>query len=164
MKKATIFLFAVAIFLVSPQTSFACSCGPSTVAEALKRANAVFIGRVIAIESDGVKFKVVKYWKGADASIIKVYVRHLGSSCDPGIRKGRRFIVYAYPGGHRIPLLASYCGRTRVLEQADEDVRELNESALQLHAKPNELRISVARGERRREQHARKPPHNSVLD
>jgi len=141
MKKAILFLFALTGVLASYQASFACSCGFPTVGDALKRADAVFTGKVIRIESDGVKFKIEKSWKGVDATIIKVYVRGLGSSCDPGIRKGRRFIVYAYPGGRRIPLLASYCGRTRALEQADEDVRALNESA---SLTPREAQQSLA--------------------
>jgi hypothetical protein len=58
MKKATIFLFTLAVLLASSQASFACVCGVYTVADAFKRANAVFAGKVIAIESDGVKFKM----------------------------------------------------------------------------------------------------------
>jgi hypothetical protein len=124
--KAVLLLTAGSVFLSASNTSYACKCKFPTVAEAFTKADAVFSGRVVAIETEGVRFKVKRIWKGVKSPEIKVYVKLLGTSCDPGIRKGREFIVYAYSGTERLPLMASYCGRTQPLKFAADDVKELN--------------------------------------
>jgi hypothetical protein len=131
----TSFLFAIA--LVSSHTTFACSCCMPTVREAFNKSKLVFVGTVVAIESDGVKFKVNQSWKGVSSTVVKVFVRHLGTSCDPGVAKGRSLLVYAYPGGSRLPLLAAYCGRTRVLTERDDETKELDALRSSAGATPN---------------------------
>ena len=125
------------MLLVSSTTTFACSCGMPTVKQAFDKSRTVFAGTVVSIESDGVVFKVNQLWKGAASPKVKVFVRELGTSCDPGVAKGRTLLVYAYPGGSRLALLAAYCRRTRVLTEPDDETKELDTMRSSAHATPN---------------------------
>ena len=137
MRKLALIVFTVGLLLATSKAASACSCKMPTVAQALRGARAVFLGEVVAIEFGGVIFKVKKSWKDADAPEVKVYVKGVGTSCDPGVEKGATMLVYAY-GGTKGPPVASYCARTRALRQTDEEIKELDDSAVWQHrAKPN---------------------------
>ena len=115
-----------AVLFVSSRTAVACRCGMPTVEWAYNNSRIVFSGTVVAIESDGVIFTVDQLWKGEAPARIKVYVRNLVTSCDPGVAVGRTMLVYAYPGDSRVPLEAAYCRRTRVLTKRDPETSELD--------------------------------------
>ena len=115
-----------AVLFVSSRTAVACRCGMPTVEWAYNNSRIVFSGTVVAIESDGVTFSVNQFWKGATSGQVKVYVRDLRTSCDPGVAVGRTLLVYAYPGDSRLPLVAAYCRRTRVLTRRDHETKELD--------------------------------------
>ncbi len=126
MKTHLLMLFVIGVILISSHTACACSCGLPSVKEAFTKSKAVFSGTVLAIESDGVRFKVNQSWKGSTATEIKVHVRMLGTSCDPGVHLGRTLLVYGYPGSPRVPLVAGYCSRTRALAEPDDETKELD--------------------------------------
>jgi hypothetical protein len=115
-----------AVLFVSARTTMACRCAMPTVKGAFNNSKIVFSGTVVAVESDGVIFTVDQLWKGAASERIKVYVRDLRTSCDPGVEVGRTLLVYAYPGDSRLPLVAQYCRRTRVLTKRDNETDELD--------------------------------------
>jgi len=125
-----------AVLFVSSRTAVACRCaGMPTVKWAFNNSSIVFSGTVVAIESDGVIFTVDQLWKGAASERIKVYVRDLVTSCDPGVAVGRTLLVYAYPGDSRIPLVAAYCRRTRVLTKRDDETKELDRLRSSAHVR-----------------------------
>jgi hypothetical protein len=126
MKTPLLMLFLFGVMLISSHTTRACSCGMPSVKEAFTKSKVVFSGTVVAIEADGVTFKVTHWWKGSATAEIKVYVRMLGTSCDPSVGVGRTLLVYGYPGGTRLPLLAGYCSRTRRLIGSDDETKELD--------------------------------------
>jgi hypothetical protein len=126
MKTLLLTSFGIGVILISSHTAGACSCGLPSVKEAFTKSESLFSGTVLSIESDGVKFKVKQSWKGSAATEIKVYVRLLGTSCDPGVHLGRTLLVYAYPGSSRFPLVAGYCSRTRAFGAADNETKELD--------------------------------------
>jgi len=127
MKQAIYISVLFAVLFVSSRTAVACRCaGMPTVKWAFNNASMVFSGTVVAIESDGVVFTVDQRWKGETPARIKVYVRNLVTSCDPGVAVGRTLLVYAYPGDSRFPLVAAYCRRTRVLTKPDQETKELD--------------------------------------
>ena len=117
-----------------------------TVKWAFNNSSIVFSGTVVAIESDGVTFSVNQLWKGAASGRIKVFVRDLRTSCDPGVEVGRTLLVYAFPGGSQLPLVAAYCRRTRVLTKRDEETDELD----RLHASAYARRTTTRWTERER--------------
>jgi hypothetical protein len=117
---------AIILLLIVAERSVACTCKLLTVDEAFAKAEVVFSGRIVAIENDGVRFKVKKAWKGVGSSEVKVFVKGIGTSCDPGIRKGRDLLVYAYAGSKRLPLMANCCSRILPLKVGAEDVIQLN--------------------------------------
>src|SRR6185436_8030140 len=136
MKNVIYISVLFAILLVSSRTAVACRCaGMPTVKGAFNNSRTVFSGTVVAIESDGVTFSVNEFWKGARSGQVKVYVRDLRTSCDPGVEVGRTLLVYAYPGDSRLPLIAAYCRRTRVLTKRDDETEELDRLRSSAHVR-----------------------------
>jgi len=136
MKNVIYISVLFAVLLVSSRTAVACRCaGMPTVKVAFNNSSIVFSGTVVAIESDGVIFTVDQLWKGEAPARIKVYVRNLVTSCDPGVHVGRTLLVYAYPGDSRLPLVAAYCRRTRVLTKRDEETEELDRLRSSAHVR-----------------------------
>lgn len=127
MKNVIYISVLIAVLSVSSRTAVACRCaGIPTVKSAFDISRIVFSGTVVAIEPDGVTFSVNQTWKGASSGQIKVYVRDLKTTCDPGVAVGRTLLVYAYPGDSRLPLAAASCRRTRVLTKHDDETKELD--------------------------------------
>jgi hypothetical protein len=126
MKSVIYISVLFAVLFVSSRTAVACRCGMPTVKWAFNNSRIVFSGTVVAIKSDGVTFSVNQLWKGATSGQVKVYVRDLVTSCDPGVAVGRALLVYAYPGDSRFPLVAASCRRTRVLTKRDHETKELD--------------------------------------
>ena len=145
MKKLILVLVSFLAMLICSTSAFGCSCAMPTAAEAFKKSKAVFTGTVVAIESDGVTFRVNRSWKDSATTEIKVYVQHLGTSCDPGVAVGKTLLVYALASGTRLPLLARYCFRTHVLEVDDSDAKELDKLA-----SSNQARKPTVAGHERR--------------
>ena len=119
----------LAYFLVGPisKVAYAYKCKPTgTPLEELKEAAAVFVGKVKKVKEDGpariTEFEVERYWKGPSTKNITVRSgKHLY-----GYRftAGQKYLVYAYG---KDELETSRCSRTRNLEGAAADLKELRE-------------------------------------
>jgi hypothetical protein len=98
----------------------------------LESATAVFSGKVSKIEDVGehelaVTVEVASAWKGVAKEVIVVHTAKDGATCGYHFEKGKAYLIYA-SGKEREKetiLSASLCSRTRLLADADEDVKEL---------------------------------------
>ena len=100
---------------------------------ALKRASAVFIGEVEAVEADGggiAQFRPLVVWKGVDmgrASFTVFSARFEG--CIFQFQKGETYLVYAYDGpthfGIDFPHVTNSCTRTKLGTPESEEVTQL---------------------------------------
>ncbi len=126
--------------LVHSQPSYAHYCEESgTPSEELEGADAVFLGRAVAVsyvekvhgdqtyvESVITRFKVTTVWKGPMSETIYI---NSGGSYGIGFAEGEEYIVYAYNFGRRDGLSTGLCSRTTRLSRAIEDLAELGEGA-----------------------------------
>ena len=140
---------------VAATPALACSCAPFTTAKAaLKKADAVFVGKVvdisvldiyskIKINDSGktktmilnaryykVKFAVSQSWKGAPRRTASVLTNYSGSAaCGYSFAKAKTYIVYAHaslrPGSKYKDLYTSICERTANVLDAKKDLIEL---------------------------------------
>ncbi|MBI2499106.1 hypothetical protein HYV88_02590 [Candidatus Woesearchaeota archaeon] len=134
----------------------ACSCiAPGTPLEELDRSDAVFSGKVLSIEDTGgynevksrdVVFELYTSWKSSFKlyDTVKVRTARDSAACGYGFQKGEEYLVYAYKYSDSGNMLsANICSRTKLLSQADEDIKELNgEENEQLIKIPSEFSLS----------------------
>ena len=120
------------LFLFSfPSTAFACSCVNQGPAYAFNEAQVVFIGRMLGgtqklsstdrngkqftIEAGKVRFAVEEVFKGGNAEELTIDIEsNEGTSCGPyGLKRGERYIVYAYGSESDKKILSTgVCTRT----------------------------------------------------
>lgn len=128
------FLILAAAFAVAEMPGFACSCAPpESPSDELKRATAVFSGRVVEVkEHKGtsspsrmieVVFKTAKAWKGSDRVTISVFTPSSSAACGYRFTVGVDYLVYAYNGEEA--LTTGLCSRTKRLDKAHADLDEL---------------------------------------
>lgn len=133
--KTIISLICVASLIIFyPLVTYSCSCvNIGTPRQELKKAKAVFVGEVVEIYSGSgdeeypaiVKLKVESYWRGIkNTDTIKVLSDMGVHSCGIVPLKGK-YVVYAYKKGKN--LVTHGCTRTKKIEDAAEDLRELGE-------------------------------------
>jgi hypothetical protein len=133
MKRLTIAVTLLLAFFFAPTRGYSCECdftgngGPSSIKH---RARAVFIGEVLEVREATkeereeysnfyiVRMRVQRYWKGIKSGEVNVETDLTG--CGPNIKVGKKYLVYGM--GKR---LNTSCRRTRVLEDAEEDLRAL---------------------------------------
>jgi hypothetical protein len=138
-------VFTLLLALVAPSPAEACSCTPTTPKQAFAQADAVFLGRVRAIESkpepraDGgtreslqVRVEVLTTWKGRTGDEVLIVLG--GDPCPYAFRTydfiGEDYVIYAsaVPArGKGAPqavrrFTASRCGRTAPEGMAGEDL------------------------------------------
>jgi hypothetical protein len=95
---------------------------------------AIFSGKVIALDTFKVKFKVDKLWKGDFGSEVTMSTgardngdgTYTSSSCDFNFKLGENYLVYAY-GASAGEIQARACTRTRLLRYADQEMKDLDE-------------------------------------
>lgn len=144
----TVVLSLLTLFML-PRTTHACLCASSgSPKEAMAKADAVFLGKVIAVHLPGptlrngqpvissadmvkVDFRVSKVWKGPRREILTVETERSEISCGFEFEEGRRYIVYTW-GGNR----TGFCTRTAPAWLAARDFTALGfgerpESAMQ---------------------------------
>jgi len=117
-----------------------CSCAlPPGPRESLEHATAVFAGKVININvlsgtsissADPVEvtFEVSQIWKGPNYRTLAVITAINGVSCGFSFKQNKEYIVYAY--GEENGLSTTICSRTKLLTNAQEDLKELGEGNL----------------------------------
>lgn len=146
MKRIILMAFIFAVFAQSTTGARGLYCPPPEVPEALRKADAVFIGEVIEIikplTSDRnaplpgsfytIRFRVDKAWKGVNALEINILTPRTGYEAMPVPKKeGDKYLVYAYyaDNAEGAPsqwlLMGTMCNRTMPLSRADDDIKEL---------------------------------------
>lgn len=132
------FLIAVLVFSHGFSATVSICQSTPTVAQALKNADVVFAGRVVAQLKYGVRFKVKRSWKGDGRRFIYVYTGNMRSDAIPKFIQGEEWLVYASKvhlyrtGSSNISgtrLMAHSCNRTVLLENAEEDLQKLDKTA-----------------------------------
>jgi hypothetical protein len=125
------------VFFATLSLLWSCSCPiPPETPEALKKADAVFVGRVETLnETDSAKeavFTVDKTFKGGDGDSVRVMTEKYGLSCGVDFMPGHSFIVYAYLRQDSVvepisdeKLWTNSCTRTRLLTYAQDDMEIL---------------------------------------
>ena len=126
---------ACALFVVlSSSAVWACSCAPPPPPKkSLAVSAAVFAGKVKTIERNGrllkVTLEISRTWKGTKGKTVVVTTAASGAACGFGFKKGSSYLVYCYKprgkGAKPVALVVSLCSRTRPLERAKEDLKEL---------------------------------------
>ena len=142
MKNILLFLMMAVLLagiLAWPDAAIACSCErPPGVAEELERSDAVFSGKVIAIEekppllsvpSKTVIFEVARTWKGIEQSQVKITTGQGGGDCGFEFNMGQEYLVYAVKSNsYGLNSLSTIiCDRTDILSQAQGDLPLLGE-------------------------------------
>ncbi|MFM2421425.1 MAG: hypothetical protein RL385_6148 [Pseudomonadota bacterium] len=125
----------------------ACTCAEiPKVADAKAKAAAIFEGRVLSVTkredlSVRVAFSVVRMWKGSsDAERIELTTAEQGSMCGFDFAEGASYLVYADGSGQ--DLSTGLCGRTRAIDEAAEDLRELGVGITPVHIAPAQAAIA----------------------
>ncbi len=132
-----IVFFGTVFFL--PNAVFACSCvADISQKDSFNQAKAVFSGTVLSIQDKegflGVNFsrreatiQVGETWKGAVAGAVTVATGRDDGDCGFAFQTGEKYLVYAYDasGDYQTGLGTNICQRTKLLAQADEDLKML---------------------------------------
>jgi hypothetical protein len=138
-------LAAAAFLLLARGAAAGCGCvssaerpTPQEARAALVKdyngALAVFSGKVVALDTFKVTFKLDKVWKGASDDELAMSTgakdngdgSYTSTSCDFDFALGGEYLVFAYaaPGEE---MQARQCTRTRSLKDAARDVQDLDE-------------------------------------
>ena len=137
-----------------PTSAHACSCaGDGLPCDAAFRADAVFVGHVLSIESSRgggnfrlraqVEIAVLEAFRGLLQPQVALVAE--GSNCDYPFRMGETYVVYAYRLADG-QLVTSICTRTRPVAQATEDLTYLRSLATMDPARPARLAAAGATG------------------
>lgn len=127
-------LASALIFLLLPETVYACSCAPPpSVQEELKRSHEVFVGQVLEVKqqkhgryvTNAALFEVNQVWKGKPETQKIIYTGTGGGDCGIYFEKGKSYLVYAHPssmyGGKEL-MISIMCDRTTALDKAQADL------------------------------------------
>lgn len=143
--KAAFILFIILVgILVNSGNAFACSCVfPGTPREELERFDAVFLGKVLDIDSlrygYNVEFEVEKSWKGISEEKVVIGTGEGGGDCGYSFEKNEVYVVYAYHDAYDDYVYDDYddsglktgiCSRTAKLEYAQEDLQQFDEGVI----------------------------------
>ena len=148
MKKWLAGIALAGLFALWAPSASACTCIMPEVKDALKQADAVFVGKVKEIIEPKtsetasawerrfytIKFEVEKSWKGATfVDEFTVLSAHGANECFGfrKVKKGERYLVYADPffqEGVRQKgwTIITGCSRTALITKSEADVRSLN--------------------------------------
>jgi len=104
-----------------------CPIEPKSLKGTLKNSTAIFSGEVLEIRS-GVnfleaRFRVERSWKGVEAEQVSVLTENTAES--PHYRVGEKYLVFA--GIRDGKLFTGSCSRTKRLQYAEEDLKQLGE-------------------------------------
>ncbi len=133
-------LSSLLLFACGAAPVFACRCAqPPAPKAALATAGDVFVGRVTRVdmiqdpqkkildtatgEVQRITLRVDRSWKGARAKTVVVFTQP--GKCSPDFQKDQDYLVYTTRQSAPVVL---GCGRTTLLENAQEDLKELGPS------------------------------------
>jgi Carboxypeptidase regulatory-like domain len=113
---------AFAFLIGGADRAWACSCLPSSPCERYAAAEAVFVGKVIAVRVEGAllaaRLEVTRVWKGTVDPVVTV-TNPAGSSCSFHFVAGTRFVVYG--GGSGSTFTTYVCGGGGQLRPGDPE-------------------------------------------
>ncbi|HSI34441.1 MAG: hypothetical protein ACAI43_23390 [Phycisphaerae bacterium] len=126
----TALLAIVALLSAAVPAALACKCAPPPPpAEAMGKCDAVFLGKVTAVERGDrgirVTIAVEKSWKGDARAELVVTTGMGGGDCGYGFQQGKSYVVYAY--ARDTGLSTGTCSRTCHIDDAGEDLKALGE-------------------------------------
>lgn len=115
-------LTVVALAVLAPGVAHACRCGEYTPQGAYRRADAIVVADVIAVEGDfkakggGVAIlRASKAWKAGVPESISVESR---TTCAVDFKKGGSYLVYLKRGSDRADFSTNRCAGSRALDKA----------------------------------------------
>jgi hypothetical protein len=119
---------------------------PGLPKDELALATAVFAGTVADVQLPGgvvqssadptqIILEVSQVWKGPEFTNLVVSTAQSSASCGFEFEFGRDYLVYA--SGDETNLQVSLCSRTRLLDDAEEDLTELGEAITPATANPD---------------------------
>jgi hypothetical protein len=137
--KSLFILYAFVFGFLRTARAQACSCAaPATTTEALKRATAVFRGKIIKISvpsldwigltrtgAHRVKFEVLKQWKGSPAETSVVVTRLTGETCGFPFEEQKEYLVYIVAEPKQIQ--TGICTGTKSIADAEQEMEQLKE-------------------------------------
>ena len=137
--KLIFFVYALVFCFMQAAQAQACSCSaPATTAEALKRAAAVFRGKVMKISvpsldwigltrtgAHRVKFEVLKQWKGQSSDTAVVVTRLTGEGCGFPFEEQKEYLVYVVAEPKQIQ--TGICTGTKSVADAEQEMEQLDE-------------------------------------
>ena len=112
-----------------PAVAVACSCAPPPAPKiALEKSAAVFVGRVISVEtsdfSNKYQFSVSKQWKGIKGKTTSIVTANNSAACGINFDSDRDYLVYAFKNDDN-QLRTNLCSRTKRAADAATDLAEL---------------------------------------
>ncbi|HUO85983.1 MAG TPA: hypothetical protein VM617_01225 [Thermoanaerobaculia bacterium] len=132
---------SIGVALAAP-AALACSCTqPAEPRTEMEHADAVFSGRVTALEplADrgfrrlAVRFALAAVWKGLpEGEVVTVTTAADGAACGYSFEEGGDYLVYAY--GEPGELTTGLCTRNTRLADAEEDLAELGPAQREIAA------------------------------
>ena len=140
----------VGLLILSAPATYSCTCLPVSHSKELRQSDAVFAGAVIDVTEDKsyvppklkvsstlqkiidstkryvVRFRVEKKFKGVEGQEMRIYAFQSDSQCS-GIEfsKGESYLVYADRNDGSLTG-GALCSRTRKLDKASKEYKELN--------------------------------------
>ena len=129
-------VFVATIVIAQPNCAYACSCvPPGTPAEELSKSDAVFLGKVIAvnlpnkpIESSSdvttVTFETSQVWKGQVTKTLVLTTPGSSASCGVTFEQDQEYVVYARV--NEGVLATNLCSRTNTASNAADDIAALH--------------------------------------
>lgn len=128
-------VLSLLLLLLTPAAGESCTCAPlGPPCQWVWESPLVFAGTVIELDHpEGtlsairVRFRITEAFRGTEAGEIDIQLRgDTAGMCDPPFKLGESWLIY----GHNPPQggpgwTTSTCSRTRLLSQADEDLRYL---------------------------------------
>ena len=143
VKPGVIFGLWLVLQLVAPKPAQACSCLATTLDQARSESEAIFEGRVDAVEAGAtetvVRFRVTQAWRGVVHEQVEVRMPTGSAACAFPFQEGVIYLVFARASADG--LHTSLCSRTAAMddETAQADRQALGSGTIPVDVEDTEL-------------------------
>ena len=152
MKKVVVLLFSLGLFFPGSTSVKGCSCSivslfnksiREQVLEAHREAKAVFVGKVVTVESPPnahyrmVTLEIQSGWKGPSTDRLVIMTGQGGGDCGYAFEVGETYLVYAYQY-NKSYLGTNICQRTKPVGGASSDLEYLGKPRFKRTAEQGE--------------------------
>lgn len=126
MKKAIVVLVSVLLVGLAKDLC-ACRCEfPNNASEALARAETAFLGKVVSVELQEVKFEIQQVWKGSESPELSLSRDQKGTKCEERFEVGKEYLVFATRSLKRkAKLSTNVCNGNQEKDKASLFLKEL---------------------------------------